>query len=106
MKKIILIVFLTCIFAEYNNPNGKPLTLNISASIFIDNSLGHSIGKVDGNLPINNWLTINGGWFLDKYQQSYIRFDDGVYLSEQMKNHDRFSGGIEIHIPLGSYLGF
>ena len=33
MKKIILIIFLTFIFSEYNNPNGKPLTLNIGTKV-------------------------------------------------------------------------
>ena len=32
MKKIILILFLTFIVAEYNNPNGKPFTLNVSVN--------------------------------------------------------------------------
>ena len=33
MKKIILILFLTSIFAEYTNPNGKPFTLNIKFDV-------------------------------------------------------------------------
>ena len=36
MKKIILILFLTFVFTEYNNPNGKPGLLTVSFNVQIE----------------------------------------------------------------------
>ena len=59
MKKIILILFLTFIVAEYNNPNGKPFTLNVSVNY------DGNFFELDSNIPINNYITINGGIYVE-----------------------------------------
>ena len=98
MKKMILIIFLTSIFAEYNNPNGKPLTLNVGTKIDLDVGI-----NIYANMPITSWLTINGGYYQDKYESySYGLYYDYTYDDY----YDVFYFGAELHIPLGDYLGF
>ena len=110
MKKIILIIFLTSIFAEYNNPNGKPLTLNVGTKLEFSDEVAINIYA---NMPITSWLTINGGYYQDRYEyywasmyqyswEDEATFSDGRYDT----SYDVFYVGAELHIPLGSYLGF
>ena len=65
MKKKMLIIFLTFIFSEYNNPNGKPLTLNIGTKVEFSDEVSINIYA---NMPITSRLTVNGGYFQDRYQ--------------------------------------
>ena len=102
MKKIILILFLTSIFAEYNNPNGKPFTLNISANI--GNTDGYNGGEIKINMPITSWITINGGWYNDRYKNIFTRIEteEPLRLENIYSNgfYDVFCFGVELHLPL------
>ena len=82
MKKIILILFLTFIFAEYNNPNGKPFTLNVSVNY------DGNYFTLDSNIPINKYMTINGGIYTESsHSHSYgYHYSDDV----QQVNEDFF----------------
>ena len=54
-------------------------------------------------MPITSWLTINGGYYQDKYESySYGLYYDYTYDDY----YDVFYFGAELHIPLGDYLGF
>jgi len=109
MKKIILILFLTSIFAEYNNPNGKPFTLNVKIyqgrieGPKNDNSYQVEAGSggLSLKLPISSKVTILGGF----YQDGYVKFtpanwSDNIYQSEGTYVNNVYYGGIELHLPL------
>ena len=99
MKKIILILFLTFIFAEYNNPNGKPFTLNVK--IYQGRIEGPKdetgSGGLSLKLPISSKVTILGGF----YQDGYINYSDqGIYENGFTYTNNVYYGGIEMHLPL------
>ena len=109
MKKIILILFLTFIFSEYNNPNGKPFTLNIKVNWeFHKNEYnnewsdtGNSIlyGRLDANMPITSLLTINGGVFIDRFERFTPEIFD-IPFSRVSSLYPVFTVGAELHLPL------
>ena len=102
MKKIILILFLTSIFSEHSNPNGKPFTLNVK--IYQGRIEGPKNGIINENgsgglslkLPISSKVTILGGF----YQDGYVNYSDNFYQSEGTYTNNVYYGGIELHLPL------
>ena len=81
-------------------PNGKSLTLNIGTKVEFSDEVGINIYA---NMPITSWLTVNGGYFQDRYLRSgYI--GDWYYANDT--HYDVVYVGAELHMPLGSYLGF
>lgn len=100
MKIIILILFLTPILSEHNNPNGKPFTLNLSINYNGD------FFKLNSNMPINEYVTINGGVYVeDEHGHSWRTVDiwnqDGDLINEHFNNEfSVFYLGAELHMPL------
>lgn len=66
MKKIILILFLASTFAEHNNPNGKAFTLNVKFCFEYDKAENSEPKVLEANMPINEYLTIHGGAYVDR----------------------------------------
>tara|TARA_Y100000590_G_scaffold431457_1_gene546285 strand:- start:1649 stop:1972 length:324 start_codon:yes stop_codon:yes gene_type:complete len=101
MKQLILIlVFMASILMaiEHTNPNGKPGTLNIYFGIENDS---HE-PRIDIDLPVYPWLTVNGGYLSDRYEHGYGYFNDvGTYQFDTLSTRIKvFYVGAEFHLPL------
>ena len=95
MKKIIIILFLTSIFAEHNNPNGKPFTLNIKFDVQRSSfPWQHYDFRTNANMPISPYFTIYGGFYEDRYEKTYDQ------VSTSTEDVDVYYGGLELHLPL------
>ena len=101
MKKIILILFLTFVFTEYNNPNGKAGLLTVSFNVQIEHqpyytgSPGIDDIVTTIILPINSYLTVKGSLGPDKlehYHSGNIEIESEWFL--------QYSYGLEIHAPI------
>ena len=61
--------------------------------------------NIYANMPITSWLTINGGYYQDRYESystSISQWSDNIYFYEYWYDtfYDVFYVGAELHLPL------
>ena len=112
MKQLTLISILLTILIgsdEHFNPNGNPFSLNISAKIENSKAFSESDGMVlEMKMPINNWITLIGGFNRDRYKNIAKGLED--WDNNEFENSDEklnyseafevIHYGIEAHIPI------
>tara|TARA_Y100001968_G_scaffold254680_1_gene240641 strand:- start:305 stop:652 length:348 start_codon:yes stop_codon:yes gene_type:complete len=110
MKKIILILFLTFVYTEYNNPNGKPGLLTVSFNVLTEHKpnytrshpLNHSTNDIVTTiiLPINSYLTVKGSLGPDRWEHYHNYNPNSGNLELEGEYFLRYSYGLEIHAPI------
>ena len=79
------------------NPNGHPFSLNFS--ILLENPMAVSISS---KIPINDWLSLSGGFYVDRYRDGSIIGTPEAYNKEleYLSSSLIWYFGTELHLPL------